>query len=306
MDNSPPNIDMERSTYFRVEGISYTCRPWINSPGTGHTLYRTGKDEDLKTASGSTFVTVLRYDNEHEQFSAAWLKGKIEQHIQEDDVLQPAFLQTILIAGFPINTLPGLTSDLLTLLEMWSIETIKFVERSEDVSELGGPYLLKSDKHLWQIFRLYEATQRAFLVPVAPKDATTFCSVNDGNHGWFNCSLSIPSQLCSSRTPQQPLAGYRVAVKDAFDLRGLNMSQCNRDYLELYPEAQTTAESLQPILRKGAFILGKTKLSMFLSREEPCEAVDFQTAWNPRGDGYQGPGRKQQWKCSSSSCISVG
>jgi Asp-tRNA(Asn)/Glu-tRNA(Gln) amidotransferase A subunit family amidase len=31
-------------------------------------------------------------------------------------------------------------------------------------------------------------------------------------------------------------------------------------------------------------------MSMFLSREEPAEAIDVQTAWNPRGDGYQGPG----------------
>ena len=31
-------------------------------------------------------------------------------------------------------------------------------------------------------------------------------------------------------------------------------------------------------------------LSMFLSREEPAESVDYQTAWNPRGDSYQGPG----------------
>lgn len=81
-----------------------------------------------------------------------------------------------------------------------------------------------------------------------------------------------------------------MALKDAFDLEGVKMSMCNRAYLELYPPAVSTAPSLHTIIGNGASILGKTKLSSFLSREEPSESVDFQTSWNPRGDGYQGPG----------------
>lgn len=65
---------------------------------------------------------------------------------------------------------------------------------------------------------------------------------------------------------------------------------CNRAYLELYPEARTTALSLHNIIDNGAWILGKTKLSSLLSREEASESVDYQTAWNPRGDCYQNPG----------------
>ncbi|PQE06721.1 hypothetical protein CJF30_00008610 [Rutstroemia sp. NJR-2017a BBW] len=79
-------------------------------------------------------------------------------------------------------------------------------------------------------------------------------------------------------------------LKDAFDLEGTKMSMWNRAYLELYPPAKSTAPSLQNVSEKGAWMLGKTKLSSVLSREEPSESVDFQTAWNPRGDGYQGPG----------------
>lgn len=68
------------------------------------------------------------------------------------------------------------------------------------------------------------------------------------------------------------------------------MSMCNRAYLELYPPALSTAPSLHNVIENEAWILGKTKLSSCLSREEASESVDFQTAWNPRGDGYQGPG----------------
>ncbi|PQE05256.1 Amidase protein [Rutstroemia sp. NJR-2017a BVV2] len=60
------------------------------------------------------------------------------------------------------------------------------------------------------------------------------------------------------------------------------------DVLELYPPAKSTAPSLDNIIGNGAWMLGKTKLSSFLLRVKPSESVDFQTAWNPRGDGYQG------------------
>ena len=39
---------------------------------------------------------------------------------------------------------------------------------------------------------------------------------------------------------------------------------------------------------------------MFLSREEATESTDFQTAWNPRADGFQSPGGS-----SSGSAVAV-
>ena len=94
----------------------------------------------------------------------------------------------------------------------------------------------------------------------------------------------------ASPSPEKPFQGYRIVVKDCFDVRGIRTSIGSRAYLDLYPPASSTALCLQSLVDGGAEILGKTKLSMFLSREEPSESVDFQTAWNPRGDGYQGPG----------------
>ena len=64
----------------------------------------------------------------------------------------------------------------------------------------------------------------------------------------------------------------------------------NKGYLELYPPATATATSIVSIVEGGASIVGKTKLSSFLSREEATESIDFQTPWNPRADGYQTPG----------------
>jgi Asp-tRNA(Asn)/Glu-tRNA(Gln) amidotransferase A subunit family amidase len=91
-----------------------------------------------------------------------------------------------------------------------------------------------------------------------------------------------------------------VAVKDAFDLAGVKTSMCSRAYFRLYPRAISTAVAIAGLTQCGIQVLGKTKLSSFLSREEPSESVDYQTAWNPRGDGYQGPGGS-----SSGSAVAV-
>ena len=46
---------------------------------------------------------------------------------------------------------------------------------------------------------------------------------------------------------------------------------------------------IESLVRSGAHILGMTKLSSIIAREEPLDAVDFHTAFNPRGDRYQSP-----------------
>lgn len=75
---------------------------------------------------------------------------------------------------------------------------------------------------------------------------------------------------------------------------------CNKAYLEFYPPAKATAKAIAHVVGGGASIVGKTKLSSFLSREEATESVDYQTAWNPRADGYQTPGGS-----SSGSAVAV-
>lgn len=46
---------------------------------------------------------------------------------------------------------------------------------------------------------------------------------------------------------------------------------------------------MQSLVTGGAHILGLTKLSSMVAREEPMDAVDYLTSFNPRADGYQSP-----------------
>ena len=118
----------------------------------------------------------------------------------------------------------------------------------------------------------------------------SFVPLGLGSHVYDCASVAVKSRLSAQRPPPGDLSKYRVVIKDAFDLAGVKTSMCNKAYLSCYPPAMSNAASLADLVKRGVQVLGKTKLSSFLSREEPSEAVDYQTAWNPRGDGYQTPG----------------
>lgn len=69
----------------------------------------------------------------------------------------------------------------------------------------------------------------------------------------------------------------------------MKTSLCNASYYRLSPPAQESAGVVQRLVDGGHHIVGLTKLSSMAAREEPPDAVDFQAAFNPRGDGYQSP-----------------
>lgn len=55
------------------------------------------------------------------------------------------------------------------------------------------------------------------------------------------------------------------------------------------PTSLPTAAVVESLRRDQAYILGMTKLSSMIAREEPLDATDFPTCFNPRGDSYQSP-----------------
>lgn len=99
--------------------------------------------------------------------------------------------------------------------------------------------------------------------------------------------IAVPAR--TPFTDSQPLQGLRFAVKDVYRLRGLKTSLCNAAYLDMSSPAEKTATIVQNTLDAGARIVGMTKLSSMIGKEEPTEAVDYPAPFNPRGDGYQSP-----------------
>jgi Asp-tRNA(Asn)/Glu-tRNA(Gln) amidotransferase A subunit family amidase len=87
----------------------------------------------------------------------------------------------------------------------------------------------------------------------------------------------------------QRMSGWRIAVKDIFQIKGIPTSVCNKAYFDLYSDKvpSQTAACLELLTNLGAVIVGTTKLASFAATEEPVECIDYQAPWNPRADGYQ-------------------
>lgn len=115
-----------------------------------------------------------------------------------------------------------------------------------------------------------------------------------GPHQCLN--IAVPYAI-DSPSLKRPL---RIAIKDCYELQGVKNTLCNRSFFDTMPPSRYTSMVVNRFVRDGAQILGLTKLSTLIGREEPMDAVDFQTPFNPRGDGYQSPAGS-----SSGSAVAV-
>lgn len=113
------------------------------------------------------------------------------------------------------------------------------------------------------------------------RDSEPFEQLQIAGKTYATLGVAVPSRLQSRY--------LRIAVKDLFRVHGLKTSLCNSSYYQLSSPASKSASAVQKLVSQGHHILGLTKLSSMIAREEPSDAVDFQTSFNPRGDGYQSP-----------------
>lgn len=84
----------------------------------------------------------------------------------------------------------------------------------------------------------------------------------------------------------RPLAGERVAIKDLYDVKGLQTSGGSQAWAYITPTANGTAPSIQQILDLGGVVVGKQKLAQFASGANPWDWQDEHYPFNPRGDGW--------------------
>jgi Asp-tRNA(Asn)/Glu-tRNA(Gln) amidotransferase A subunit family amidase len=116
----------------------------------------------------------------------------------------------------------------------------------------------------------------------------SYLNLQIGGKTYQTMSAAAPSRM-PHLMEGGSFAGLRIAVKDVFRVKGLKTSLCNKAYLEMSTPASSTAFLISRLLDGGSQLLGMTKLSSFAGREEPMEAVDYQSPFNPRGDKYQSP-----------------
>lgn len=104
-------------------------------------------------------------------------------------------------------------------------------------------------------------------------------------------TIAIPSRLHLSRTPEKPLNGLRICLKDNIDLQGVKTTGASRSYSKAYPAVKASAPIVQWLIDLGAIIVGKTVLSQFASTGAPTgDYPEFLCGFNARGDRYRTPG----------------
>merc|ERR1711939_617752 len=152
-----------------------------------------------------------------------------------------------------------------------------------------GPYFMSSSGAIYQAWRLYSDVQGAFSETLVPASDGSF-SVLPANMAGQSLAVAVPSRLYFTKTPEKPLAGVRLGVKDIYDIAGVRTSNGNRAWYHLYPPANVTALSVQRLVDAGAIIVGKMKTSQFANGEEAtADWVDYHAPFNPRADGMQNP-----------------
>lgn len=166
--------------------------------------------------------------------------------------------------------------------------TLATIQASTKIPQ--GPYFISPTGDLYQPYRLYPDTEGAFTQPMGPFDATTatYAALPATVPGISSPGVAVPSRLYYTRTAAQPLAGVRTGIKDIFDIAGLQTSDGNRAYYDLYPPRNATALPVQRLIDAGAILVGKMKTSQFANGEvATADWVDIHEPFNPRGDGYQ-------------------
>jgi Amidase len=204
------------------------------------------------------------------------------------------FLTTVFYLLFVFNTLLVLigicakdTSAISSSIK--KTYNIKFVFTSPATPLPSGPYFLSPlTGNVYQAYRLYTDENQAFIYGVVPASNGTYKQLSAHTDGAHTPTVGVPSRLYYTPTPAQPLAGYRLAVKDIYDVAGLKTGCGSRAYYQTYPIKNTTALSVQRLVDAGMVIIGKVKTSQYANAERITDDwVDYHASYNARGDGYQ-------------------
>ncbi|KAI0445859.1 amidase signature domain-containing protein [Xylaria telfairii] len=272
---SSPSL-REPNVFFERDSIRYVALDAIPfNPST-------------KAGAEHSLVTVVAA-NENCPVTTQWLDECLTE-LEDCDV----YTRRHFLAGLIITTLEagqtltmGFRNHLVELGNSWV--DLRYEKNLGDRLP-PGPYLY-SENALRPVCRLYDDKQRAFLTAISPKlhwaDQTAYSQLKIAGSSYDRLAIAVPARTAGNATGTQ--RRLRIAVKDLYRVKGLKTSLNNLSFYDTSDEAASSAAVVESLVRDGAIVLGLTKLSSMIAREEPMDAVDFPTAFNPRGDGYQSP-----------------
>lgn len=222
----------------------------------------------------------------------------IGKYLEGDDVISESFLQALYISS---SCAGGTSMDTAVLDHLTSTGT-KMVLTSSTLACEGapaieglnglepGPYIasIKDGVASFSVVnRLYQDRYRTFVFGAYedPSAAGSFKPFPVNIAKYQDPLIPVPSRIYSW-SDDRPFAGFRIAIKDLYDIKGLQTAGGSRAWAEITPTANETSPAIQRLVDLGAHLVGKQKMAQFASGANPWDWYDVQYPFNPRGDEW--------------------
>ncbi|KAJ5343259.1 hypothetical protein MYU51_021373 [Penicillium brevicompactum] len=259
--------------------------------------------KDLGESDVDVFpLTIISSDTS--VFTGKELNQTITEFVRKDDVFSPSFLEVTYVSYNGESGNPSIEKDLAHLQRKGKKDARLLVSPEYSSSHHAGaatarltqnipngPYFASTKTgKIFKAYRLYEDTNLAFLEPAISDEEGEIKRLMATSESVLGRSIAVPSRLYSTPTPQKPLAGLRLGVKDIYHVKGIATSGGNRAYYSLYGAQNATGSAIQRLIDQGAVFVGKMGTVQFANGDEPtADWVDFHCPFNARGDGYLDP-----------------
>ncbi|KAI6848469.1 amidase signature enzyme [Hortaea werneckii] len=228
-------------------------------------------------------ITVIRTNNS--ALSISELNDTFSSFNDMDDVFTQDFLASVFLDYWGVGPFqPSMTENMTAhpqkILEPWP--TLMMARGHwADVCKTGA---------VFKAHKLYPDDYLTFIQGIMSDEAGGYLSLPAVTENVMAKSVAVPSRLYSTITPERPLAGLRLGVKDIYHVKGIKTSGGNRAYFYLYEAQNATAPAVQRLIDQGAILVGKMGTVQFANGDSPtADWVDLHCPFNPRADGYQDP-----------------
>ncbi|KAI7502130.1 amidase signature enzyme [Hortaea werneckii] len=228
-------------------------------------------------------ITVIRTNNS--ALSISELNDTFSSFNDMDDVFTQDFLASVFLDYWGVGPFqPSMTENMTAhpqkILEPWP--TLMMARGHwADVCKTGA---------VFKAHKLYPDDYLTFIQGIISDEAGGYLSLPAVTENVMAKSVAVPSRLYSTITPERPLAGLRLGVKDIYHVKGIKTSGGNRAYFYLYEAQNATAPAVQRLIDQGAILVGKMGTVQFANGDSPtADWVDLHCPFNPRADGYQDP-----------------
>lgn len=245
------------------------------------------------SSDGMVPFTVIKTDEC--SITAEIIDELIGKYLEHDDVVSESFLQALYISS-SCDASASMDSTVLDHLRSTGTKLVltgskiacdgaSVVDGLDDLEP--GPYIASIKDNIARfsmVYRLYVDRYRTFVFG-AYESAGSFKPFPVSIAKYQDPLIPVPSRIYSW-SDGRPFAGFRIAIKDLYDIAGLQTAGGSRAWAEITPTANETAPAIQRLIDLGAHLVGKQKTAQFASGANPWDWYDVQYPFNPRGDEW--------------------